>query len=624
MRFKLRPFITVLILLTLLPLLAYLQYRWQGQVSEALRSQLQEQMRRAAGQFSEDFDREMGRVYENFQVNLPIEINDEGNPDALRRKYIELYSRWLQIAPHQSLVSDIYLLTEMKEAPSTIEHLRPDNLQFESIAFPEDLRPLFLTSTLKRGLSVSVVRMNTETGKLVQLAPAIDRRVPAIAISIADSKMPFQKGRTVEFRSAPQPVAEAIVRLNLKVIRDELIPALAAKYLANADGTSAYSFAVIDRTGKQVVAANRADMNLNTTGDIAVPIFGSDLLDFPKAFVASVIEAHGDNETQSEKRSRLEFIQQDSQKFIGSVLDVGATPWQLVLTHQAGSLDAAVERARIENLAIGFGILILLGVSMGLTLVSVQRERRLAERQMEFVSAVSHELRTPLAVICSAGENLADGVVENPDQTKEYGALVRNEGRRLAEMVEQVLDFAGIQSGRKTYRFESLQVREIIDRALDTFEIPIRENGMAVEKRVPLQLPDIRGDRSALIRAVQNLIANALKYGSSGNWLSLRAESKPPFVTIVVEDRGPGITHTDLLHVFEPFYRARTVVDAQIKGTGLGLSLVKQILDAHGATVTVDSIPNKSTSFTIAIPVATAQSDVVLSQPQDGETYPSR
>src|SRR6185436_21042588 len=82
-----------------------------------------------------------------------------------------------------------------------------------------------------------------------------------------------------------------------------------------------------------------------------------------------------------------------------------------------------------------------------LALASAERQRRMAKQQMEFVAAVSHELRTPLAVICSAGENLADGVVADPAQVKRYGALVETEGRRLGDMVERVMEFAGISVG---------------------------------------------------------------------------------------------------------------------------------------------------------------------------------
>ena len=98
---------------------------------------------------------------------------------------------------------------------------------------------------------------------------------------------------------------------------------------------------------------------------------------------------------------------------------------------------------RRRNLLLSFGVLLLLAVSMALIIVSTQRARRLARLQMEFVAGVSHELRTPVAVICSAADNLAEGFVGAKDQVKEYGALIRNEGRRLAGMIEQILRFAG-------------------------------------------------------------------------------------------------------------------------------------------------------------------------------------
>src|SRR5215468_11285243 len=106
-RLRIWPFATAIALLTLLPLLAYLQYRWQGQVSQALRAQLQEQMRRAAGQFAEDFDREIGRIYTTFQTSLPEAKTAESRAEQLRLRFSELYSHWAETAPYPKLVSDL-------------------------------------------------------------------------------------------------------------------------------------------------------------------------------------------------------------------------------------------------------------------------------------------------------------------------------------------------------------------------------------------------------------------------------------------------------------------------------------------------------------------------------------
>jgi signal transduction histidine kinase len=412
------------------------------------------------------------------------------------------------------------------------------------------------------------------------------------------------------------------MKLNFDYILNEHLPELAKKHLFNSDGTDAYNFTVVDRAApSQLILSNTWSRDPNVRGDVTVPIFVSKMLEYPRVTFPSLADLHTIRSgTTRERNSRFSLqIEQGTERFIAAGLDSPPSSWELILTHQAGSLDAAVDQARTRNLGIGFGILLLLAVSIGLTLVSAQRERRLAQQQMEFVSAVSHELRTPLAVICSAGENLADGVVHDPEQTREYGALVRNEGRRLTEMVEQVLDFAGIQAGKKTYRFEPVAIRDIIDRALETFEMQIRESGVAVEKRIPMNLPPIMADRPALVRSVQNLVANALKYGQSGNWLSVRAESASNHVNLIVEDHGSGIAAADLPHIFEPFYRASSVVEAQIKGSGLGLSLVKQIVEAHGATITVNSVAKRGTLFKISFPVPDAVTDGVNVKSEDDQ-----
>ena len=126
-------------------------------------------------------------------------------------------------------------------------------------------------------------------------------------------------------------------------------------------------------------------------------------------------------------------------------IDSAAGRWQLRLSHRAGSVDAAVGRARNRNLLVSSTVLLLLAVSFGLMVVATRRAQRLAAQQVEFVAGVTHELRTPLAVIRSAGENLADGVVESPEDVRQYGALITGEGRKLGAMVERVMDYAGMQ-----------------------------------------------------------------------------------------------------------------------------------------------------------------------------------
>ena len=248
----------------------------------------------------------------------------------------------------------------------------------------------------------------------------------------------------------------------------------------------------------------------------------------------------------------------------------------------------------------------MLITSVAFIIISAQRAHALAQQQMYFVSAVSHELRTPLAVIYSLSENLADGVVTSPPKTKQYGATIKKESRRLKEMVEQILEFAAVQADAKTYNVSQLDVEAIIEKALASASLIIQESGAQIEKEIPPDLPPISGDAAAMERALQNLISNAIKYGGENRKVKLKAElgSEKDEVQITVEDQGMGIASDDLSHVFEPFYRGREATAAQINGNGLGLSLVKRIVEAQRGKVTVKSAPGHGSSFTIHMPVA--------------------
>jgi signal transduction histidine kinase len=282
-----------------------------------------------------------------------------------------------------------------------------------------------------------------------------------------------------------------------------------------------------------------------------------------------------------------------------------STPhWKLVVTHSSGSLEAAVSSQRRRNLLISSSVLGLLGASMGLLVLATRRAQRLARQQMEFVAAVSHELRTPLAVIRSAAENLADGVVHDEAKIKSYGELMRTEGRRLTDMVEQILELAGIQSGQRGFALRPVGVVPLLHDIVSASSGLIAGAGMVVEFDLPADLPPVLGDEPALRRAFQNLLDNAIKYGSGGGSIRVSARTSASSINITVADRGIGIEPADQARIFEPFYRAADVVAAQLQGAGLGLSLVQRIVVAHGGRVTVRSAPREGSAFTVQLPAA--------------------
>jgi signal transduction histidine kinase len=276
-----------------------------------------------------------------------------------------------------------------------------------------------------------------------------------------------------------------------------------------------------------------------------------------------------------------------------------------------------VTQVRRRNLFVSSGILAILGVSVGFLVVTTRRAQELARQQMEFVAAVSHELRTPLAVIRSAADNLAEGVVTEDPQVRKYGDLVRGEGRRLSEMVEQILELAGIHSGQRGFALAPVAVLPLLRDVVSASATLIEEAGVNVEYDVPDSLPPVLGDEQALRRVFQNLLGNALKYGGSGNWIGLKARVSGREVAVSVADRGTGIEPAEHARIFEPFYRAPQAIAAQIQGTGLGLSLVQRIVEAHGGRITLRSEPGAGSEFTVHLPAATEEAAARTSRVPD-------
>ncbi len=244
---------------------------------------------------------------------------------------------------------------------------------------------------------------------------------------------------------------------------------------------------------------------------------------------------------------------------------------------------------------------------MGMLIVTSHRAQRLAQLQMDFVTAVSHELRTPLTVIISGADNICNGVVETRQQMAQYGSVIGNQARQLFGLVERILLFAATRQGRLRYNLCPLEVHEVIDAALASTAGLIEAGQFTVECDIEDELPAVVGDASALSQCLQNLITNALKYGSEQRWIGIRASADKTNadaqeVEISVSDRGIGIGEADLPHIFEPFYRSPSVKAAQIHGTGLGLPLSQSIVTAMNGRLDVSSVLGRGSTFTLHMP----------------------
>jgi signal transduction histidine kinase len=286
--------------------------------------------------------------------------------------------------------------------------------------------------------------------------------------------------------------------------------------------------------------------------------------------------------------------------------------WRLAVWDPKGTLEATVARARRRNMSVSAGILLLI-VAVVYALVRFTRERqRLADLQMSFVAGVSHDLRTPLAVIRTAAFNLRGRLANRPEQIDRYGKLIQAESEKLTTLVEQVLQFAGANAGQAVRRREAVPVEALVEGSLGTGRVVLEDSGIEFERHLAPNLPPILADKLAVQLALQNLIDNAVKYGTETHkWVGIFAErvddGESPAVEIRVADHGPGIPLDEQKHVFNPFFRGRWAVQDQVRGAGLGLNLVKKIVEAHGGTVSLRSEPMKGTEFVVRLPAAPAE-----------------
>jgi signal transduction histidine kinase len=639
-----------LALLALLPLLAVLQYHWLGQVSEGERERKKSVLTTMARQFCQDFDSEVTDIYLRFKPASIPPIRLDGAPAQSQGvdDFAAKYRNWRETAARPGLIKDVYR-TRAGENGEALSRYNVETGDFESCEWPDgmsNLRKRLQENRYKAELlqaqAHEAVRLKVNIGS----EGRVKNTVFSLNLNIVDEDLPglvIPEGASPEEGVMPilSPRSYHIIAFDADYIGRELIPELAARHFGDSAGE--YTIAVTKR-GQADRILYRSDAGVPETnlsnGDVTTGFFKI-LFDQTDRFILTqwrrsdakasaqskpplnggrilIVgtgdhKAGGDENAMASQKRLLESIANGVALPALNRDDAGA--WRLVVKHRAGSLEAAVASARRRNLAISFGILLLLGVSVGFIMLSSRRAQRLATQQMEFVAGVSHELRTPLAVICSAAENLADGVTRDRDQIKRYGGLIRDEGRRLAGMVEQVLEFAGAQAGRKSYELRPADINRVIEDAITAWRLQPAEGDFEIERNIAAHLPSAKADAAALSRAIQNLLSNAAKYGGGSRWIGLSAESVKTAdgeeVQIKVSDRGMGIAPSEQERIFEPFYRGKEAQTAQIHGNGLGLSLVKHIITAHGGRVSVESKAGQGSVFTLHLPLLAAAERLV-------------
>lgn len=559
-------FIGIVVMTMVVAVLAVLQYRSTREIGQEEERRLKTSLAAGVRGFDQEFAYDVERLCESF------ELDPESAQSTVEQRIVRLYENWTRNAADPALVNGVQLWKIDENRKLTPELLDPTSRTFQEMLGNGkiDLLSDFIGQQAK-GLPPVVSGRDAVYYPwfFVTDGPVLVRPV-------------FQMSVRNDVDMEVQPVGFLVVQLGQQFLEQQYLPDLVKRHF----GGSGLGVAI--RSAKPPYQPEYLS-------DPGFPVSTAS----PDAIVNLV-----DVVAEEANRRGHPPIRADDD----------ASQWQLVVQHPAGSLDVAVAELRRRNLAISFGLLGVLAASMGLLFSVMRRAGKLAKLQMEFVAGVSHELCTPLSVINCAAENLADGIVESPREIREYAEIIRDQGRRLEQLVDQSLSVATGKLGEPQLKLRPIEISPIISRTIDASEPMLREAHLEIDEKIGADLPAVMADPYAVEQCMENLLSNAVKYAGTNRKVSVSAAfvngTHRPEVQVSVEDNGAGIPVSDLTNLFEPFYRAPSVRESRIRGTGLGLYLVKKMMEGMNGTITVASEVGRGTSFVLHFPVADSEAAV--------------
>jgi signal transduction histidine kinase len=558
----------LLAIMTIVPLLGYQQYRWIGRVAEVEAKTSREKLDTSLKAFGDDFDTEITRVHLLFAG-----LDGQTPADVLQKAQGRLMA-FRRLSSYPTLIASVAAEGALPP-PFLIDPGPPPALTVPTI-FARAITRKSGTPFLVAGSSV--VRLS-DAG--IQTGTGVGMRV-----------------------SAGIPLQIRIV-LDQKYIGNVLLPRLLERHLGrNAD----QHYDVLVRSAKENSLLLRWGAEDRRPWESAIGIFavrpdcllGQGSRTYSIATGPMTLSTTMAGPPTPDLRSLL-----NRSGNCGDMPNAAAGLW-LANIRARPSLSETIDSARRQSLAISFGVMLVLAMAIAILVVSGHRARELAARHEQFATGVSHELRTPLAVISSASENLADGVVQTADQVRQYGKMIHAHSEQLSAMIENALWFAR-KDARDALEVQDVDVEELVSTAAAGSSRVLEEAGVALERDVGQGLRSIRVNRVLLLHALQNLLTNVARHGSSGKWARVQATREESKVVFTVEDRGDGIPSDEVARVFEPFYRGKGAKETRLAGLGLGLTLVRNIVEAHGGKIELRSKHNRGTTIAFTVPICDSE-----------------
>ncbi|MGZ3415110.1 MAG: sensor histidine kinase, partial [Isosphaeraceae bacterium] len=300
----------------------------------------------------------------------------------------------------------------------------------------------------------------------------------------------------------------------------------------------------------------------------------------------------------------------------GSAL-VGSIRSQVVLPVTSSELETQVLGGMFSGKADAFeddhvALFSAAGISLAsryLARIAHAKEQELQWRQSEFVATVSHELRTPIHSIWGFVKLLLAGKVQDENVRLEFLGIVDRECAHLTALVGDFLDVSKIEAGRMEMRREAFSLDELVTKAVAGFKTVADDRVLTIDTDLPADLPPVDGDTERLGQVLTNLLSNASKFSEEGGTISVRARAEGPELVVSVQDHGIGIAIDARPHLFERFYQVDDSRTRWQGGAGLGLYISRQIVEAHGGRIWVDSNAGEGSTFSFAIPIAASDNE---------------
>jgi two-component system OmpR family sensor kinase len=223
--------------------------------------------------------------------------------------------------------------------------------------------------------------------------------------------------------------------------------------------------------------------------------------------------------------------------------------------------------------------------------------------QRDFLANVSHELKTPLTSIQGFAQAILDGTVEDAQSQQHAAQVIYDESDRLRRLVEDLLDLARIDAGQISFERHPVELGDLMDAVIERLSLRAGERNVRIEAHLPA-LPTVIGDGDRLAQVFTNLLDNAIKHTPEGSRVALRGEVEAGWVSIHVDDTGPGIPEDELSRIFQRFYqldKARS--GGRGRGVGLGLAISREIVQAHGGRLVAQSVVGRGSRFTVQLPI---------------------